>query len=174
MMNLIITCARHLEADTEDELRDILDELGDSEIEVSISDMSGILTAQTKLDPIEVVKKMKEMLLDQPWSIRYCLRIIPIQKVIETKIEVIEMAISNISNQILDGETYRILIEKRNSDISSKEIITKIAHEIKNKVSLDFPDKIILIEILGGMTGISILKEADILSIEKTKRSMSE
>ena len=174
MMNLIITCARHLEEDTEEELRDILDELGDSEIEVSISDMSGILTAQTKLDPIEVVKKMKEMLLDQPWSIRYCLRIIPIQKVIETKIEVIEMAISNISNQILDGETYRILIEKRNSDISSKEIITKIAHEIKNKVSLDFPDKIILIEVLGGMTGISILKEADILSIEKTKRSMSE
>ena len=174
MMNLIITCARHLEEDTEEELRDILDELGDSEIEVSISDMSGILTAQTKLDPIEVVKKMKEILLDQPWSIRYCLRIIPIQKVIETKIELIEMVISNISNQILDGETYRILIEKRNSDISSKEIITKIAHEIKNKVSLDFPDKIILIEILGGMTGISILKEADILSIEKTKRSMSE
>ena len=174
MMNLIITCARHLEEDTEEELRDILDELGDSEIEVSISDMSGILTAQTKLDPIEVVKKMKEILLDQPWSIRYCLRIIPIQKVIETKIEVIEMEISNISNQILDGETYRILIEKRNSDISSKEIITKIAHEIKNKVSLDFPDKIILIEILGGMTGISILKEVDILSIEKTKRSMSE
>ena len=90
MMNLIITCARHLEEDTEEELRDILDELGDSEIEVSISDMSGILTAQTKLDPIEVVKKMKEILLDQPWSIRYCLRIIPIQKVIETKIEVIE------------------------------------------------------------------------------------
>ena len=174
MMNLIITCARHLEEDTGEELRDILDELGDSEIEVSISDMSGILTAQTKLDPIEVVKKMKEILLDQPWSIRYCLRIIPIQKVIETKIELIERAISNISNQILDGETYRILIEKRNSDISSKEIITKIAHEIKNKVSLDFPDKIILIEILGGMTGISILKEADILSIEKTKRSMSE
>ena len=174
MMNLIITCARHLEEDTEEELRDILDELGDSEIEVSISDMSGILTAQTKLDPIEVVKKMKEILLDQPWSIRYCLRIIPIQKVIETKLEMIEKAISNISNQILDGETYRILIEKRNSDISSKEIITKIAHEIKNKVSLDFPDKIILIEILGGMTGISILKEADILSIEKTKRSMSE
>jgi tRNA acetyltransferase TAN1 len=174
MMNLIITCARHLEEDTGEELRDILDELGDSEIEVSISDMSGILTAQTKLEPIEVVKKMKEMLLDQPWSIRYCLRIIPIQKVIETKIELIERAISNISNQILDGETYRILIEKRNSDISSKEIITKIAHEIKNKVSLDFPDKIILIEILGGMTGISILKETDILSIEKTKRSMSE
>ena len=174
MMNLIITCARHFEGETENELRDILDELGDSEIEVSISNMSGILTAQTKLDPIEVVRKMKEMLLDEPWSIRYCLRIIPIEKTIETKIEEIEKTISNMSNQILDTETYRILIEKRNSDISSKEIITKIANKIKNKVSLDFPDKIILIEILGIITGISILKKSDILSLEKTKRSMSE
>ena len=173
-MNLIITCARHLEGETENELRDILDELGDSEIEVSISNMSGILTAQTKLDPIEVVRKMKEMLLDEPWSIRYCLRIIPIEKIIETKIEEIEKTISSMSNQILYTETYRILIEKRNSDISSKEIITKIADKIKNKVSLDFPDKIILIEILGIMTGISILKKSDILSLEKIKRSMSE
>ncbi|MBT4299264.1 MAG: RNA methyltransferase, partial [Nitrosopumilus sp.] len=45
---------------------------------------------------------------------------------------------------------------------------------IKNKVSLDFPDKIILIEILGIITGISILKKSDILSLEKTKRSMSD
>ena len=174
MMNLIITCARHLEGETEEELRDILDELGDSEIEVSISDMSGLLTAQTKLDPMEVVKKMKETLLDEPWSIRYCLRVIPVQKVVETNIEEIEKTISSMSDQIEEKESYRILIEKRNSDISSKEIITKIANGIKNKVSLDFPDKIILIEILGIVTGISILKKSDILSLEKTKRSMSE
>ena len=43
--------------------------------------MSGILTAEKKLEPIEVVKQIPEMLLDEPWSIRYCLRIIPIQKI---------------------------------------------------------------------------------------------
>jgi len=174
MMNLIVTCARHLEDETGDELGDILDELGDSDVKISVSSMSGIITAQTKLDPIEVVKKMREMLLDEPWSIRYCLRVIPIQKVVETNIEEIEKIISNISNQIEEKETYRILIEKRNSDISSKEIITKIANRIKNKVSLDFPDKVVLIEILGIITGISILKNSDILSLEKTKRSMSD
>lgn len=174
MMNLIITCARHLEGDAEEEITDILDELGDSDVKISISSMSGIITVQTKLDPIEVVRKMKETLLDEPWSIRYCLRVIPIQKVVETNIEEIEKTISSISDQIEEKESYRILIEKRNSDISSKEIITKIANGIKNKVSLDFPDKIILIEILGIVTGISILKKSDILSLEKTKRSMSE
>lgn len=174
MMNLIVTCARHLEGDTEDELIDILDELGDSEVKIAVSNMSGIITVETKLDPIEVVRKMKEMLLEEPWSIRYCLRVIPIQKVVETSIDEIEKIISNIGNQIEEKESYRILIEKRNSDISSKEIITRIANGIKNKVSLDFPDKIILIEILGIVTGISILKNSDILSIEKTKRSMSD
>ena len=174
MMNLIITCARHLEGDTEDELIDILEELGDSDVKIAVSNMSGIITVETKLDPIEVVRKMKEMLLDEPWSIRYCLRVIPVQKVVETNIDEIEKMISSIKNQIEEKESYRILIEKRNSEISSKEIITKIANRIKNKVSLDHPDKIILIEILGIVTGISILKNSDILSIEKTKRSMSD
>ena len=173
-MNLIITCARHLEPETRDELNDILEDFGDSDAQISITSMSGILTAKTKLDPIEIVRKIKEMVLDEPWSIRYCLRIIPIQKIIESKMEEIEEAISSMSQEILDGETYRISIEKRNSDLSSKEIITKIADRIKNKVSLEFADKIILIEVLGNKTGISILKKSDILSIEKTKRSISE
>jgi len=173
-MNLIITCARHLEPETEEELRSILEELGDSDAKVSITEMSGILTAETMLEPIKVVRKIKEMLLDEPWSIRYCLRIIPIQKVIETKIEEIEKTVTGISKQISDGETYRISIEKRNSDLSSQEIISKIASKIKNKVSLEFPDKVVLIEILGDKTGISILKKADVLSVEKTKRSISE
>jgi len=173
-MNLIITCARHLEPETEEELIDILEELGDSNVKVSITNMPGILTAKTKLDPVDAVRKIKEMLLDEPWSVRYCLRIIPIQKVIETKIQEIEKSIVELSDQILDDETYRITIEKRNSNASSKEIITKIADKIKNKVSLEFPDKVLLIEILGNITGISILKKSDILSIEKTKRSISE
>ncbi len=173
-MNLIITCARHLEPETKEELSSILDEFGDSDAEISITKMSGILTAKTTLEPTEITKKIREMILDEPWSIRYCLRIIPIQKILETEIDVIEKTIEEMSNQITEGETYRISIEKRNSDISSKELITKIANKIKNKVSLDFPDKIVLIEILGNKTGISILKKSDVLSIEKTKRSISE
>ncbi len=173
-MNLIITCARHLEPETEEELRGILEELGDSDAKVSITKMSGILTAETKLEPIKVVRKIEEMILNEPWSIRYCLRIIPIQKVIETKIEEIEKTVADISKQISNGETYRISIEKRNSNLSSQEIISKIASKIKNKVSLEFPDKIVLIEILGDKTGISILKKVDVLSVEKTKRNISE
>ena len=93
-MNLIVTCARNLEGEAEEEIMDILDELGDPDVKISVSNMSGIITVQTKLDPIEVVGKMKEILLDEPWSIRYCLRVIPIQKIVETNLEKIEEYIS--------------------------------------------------------------------------------
>ena len=152
----------------------MLEKMGDLEPTISITNMSGILTAETKLDPIEVIKRIKEMILDEPWSIRYCLRIIPIQKVTETKIESIEEGISELLKLISNEESYRISIEKRNSNISSQDVISRIANKIKNKVSLEFPDKIVLIEVLGNKTGISIVKKADILSVEKTKRSLSE
>lgn len=173
-MNLIVTCARHLESETVEELSGILEDLGDSEAKITITEMSGILTAKTNLEPVDAVKKIKEMLLDEPWSIRYSLRIIPIQKITESKIEEIEKTVSEMANQISEDETYRISIEKRNSNISSQELITKIANKIKNKVSLEYPDKIVLIEILGNICGVSILQKSDILSIEKTKRSISE
>jgi len=173
-LNLIITCARHLEPETEEEITRILDELGDSAPKILITSMSGILTVETKLDPFMVVNKIQESIIDEPWSIRYCLRIIPIQKVSETKIEEIEEKISELVELISKEDSYRISIEKRNSDISSKELITKVANKIKNKVSLENPDKIVQIEILGNKTGISILKKSDILSVEKTKRSLSD
>ncbi len=173
-MNLIITCARHLEPETKEEIARNLGEFGDSEPKITITSMSGILTVKTQLDPVEVVKKIRERILDEPWSVRYCLRIIPIQKLSETKIEEIEETISELIGSIPKGESYRISIEKRNSNISSQELITKIATKIKNKVSLENPDKIVLIEVLGTKTGISVLNNSDILSVEKTKRSMSD
>ncbi|MBA4454755.1 MAG: RNA methyltransferase [Nitrosopumilaceae archaeon] len=173
-MNLIITCARHLEPETSEEITKILEDFGDSEPKVSITNMSGILTAKTQLDPVEVVKKIQEMILDEPWSIRYCLRIIPMQKFIDTDIEKIDETISEMADAIAEGDTYRISIEKRNSQMVSQELIKKIAQKIKNKVSLENPDKIIQIEILGGKTGVSILSKGNILSLEKTKRSLSD
>lgn len=173
-MNLIITCARHLEPETKEEISRLLEKFGDSESQVVITDMSGILTAKTKLEPVEVIRKLNQIIEDEPWSVRYCLRIIPIQKLTNTNINEIEEVVEKIIDQIMEGESYRISIEKRNSNISSKELITKIANKVKNKVSLENPDKVIQVEILGGKTGISVLKRSDILSVEKTKRRLSE
>ncbi len=169
-MNLLVTCARNLESETEDEIKKILNEYGDREVEIYKTNMRGILFVNTKLETSEIIDWIKQKVNEEPWFIRYCLRVIPIQLESDTDIKKIKENVEKLKNIIQKNDSYRITIEKRNTDISSKEIITEVANLFSNKVSLDAPDWIVLIEILGNKTGLSILRNDVIFSLEKSKR----
>jgi len=169
-LNLIITCARSLESETKNEISKILDELGDQEPEILNVGMRGILMVNTIIEPSKIIDYVKNKMIEEPWLIRYCLRIIPIQMITETEIDKIAQNVIKLKDVIHKNDSYRITIEKRNTDISSTEIITEIAKIFPNKVSLNQPDWIVLIEILGNYTGISILKDDELFSLDKAKR----
>jgi tRNA acetyltransferase TAN1 len=169
-LNLIVTCARHFEEETKEEIESILRELDDDSPQVLITEFSGILTADTSVNGADVVKKIREKLEEEPWSIRYTLRAIPVFATVKTDAKSISDAALEQIQKIKPSDTYRITIEKRNSDVSSSEIISQIADRMQNKVSLEKYDWIILVEVLGGITGVSILKDDDVLSVEKAKR----
>jgi len=169
-LNLIITCARNLESETKNEIDKILDELGDQEPEILNVGMRGILMVNTVIEPSKIIDYVKNKMIEEPWLIRYCLRIIPIQMITETEIDKIKQNVIKLKDTIQKNDSYRITIEKRNTSISSNEIITEIAKIFPNKVSLNQPDWIILIEILGNETGISILKNDGMFSLDKAKR----
>jgi len=169
-LNLIITCARSLESETKNEMSKILDELGDQEPEILNVGMRGILMVNTVIEPSKIIDYVKNKMIEEPWLIRYCLRIIPIQMITETEIDKIKQNVIKLKDTIQKNDSYRITIEKRNTSISSNEIITEIAKIFPNKVSLNQPDWIILIEILGNETGISILKNDELFSLDKAKR----
>ena len=169
-MNLLITCARNLESETENEISKILTESGDLEPEIYKSDMRGILFVNTSVETSKIIDYVKGKIKDEPWSVRYCLRMIPIQLECDTDIEKIKQNIQKLKKTIQKNDSYRITIEKRNSDISSQEMITEIAGLLSNKVPLDMPNWVVLIEIFGNKTGISILKNDGIFSLEKSKR----
>lgn len=173
-MNLILTCPRHFEEEAKDEIIKIVNELGDDEPEFSITCLPGIIKGKTNLNPLEVIQKIREKIVEEPWSIRYCLRIIPIQSECSTNINEIKNEIQSRIKNFKPDESYRITIEKRNSKISSNEIISEVAKNISNKVSLDNPDWVVLIEIIQDETGIAVIPNNSILSIEKVKRSLSD
>ena len=169
-MNLIITCARSLESETKNEISKILDELGDQEPEILNVGMRGILMVNTVIEPSKIIDYVKNKIIEEPWLIRYCLRIIPIQRITDTEIDKIKQTVIELKDIIQKNDSYRITIEKRNTSISSNEIITEVAEIFPNKVSLNQPDRIILIEIIGNETGISILKNDELFSLDKAKR----
>jgi tRNA acetyltransferase TAN1 len=171
-LNLIITCGRNLESEAKNEIKKIINELGDQELEVFNSGMRGILTVNTMINPLEVIDYARNKINEEPWFMRYCLRIIPIQIVTDTDVDKIKQNIIKFKDCIQKNDSFRITVEKRNSAISTKEIITEIAKALPNKVSLEKPTWTILIEVLGGKTGISILKNDGLFSLEKSKRNL--
>ncbi len=169
-MNLIITCARNLESETKNEIKKILDELGDQEPKILNVGMRGILMIDTIIEPSKIIDWIRNKIVEEPWLIRYCLRILPIQSITETNIDKIKQNVIKLKDSIQKNDSYRITVEKRNTSISTNEIITEVAKIFPNKVSLNKPDFIILIEILGDNTGISILKDSELFSLDKSKR----
>ena len=169
-MNLIITCARNLELETKNEIRKIFDGLGEQEPEILNVGMRGILMVDTIIEPSKIIDWVRNKIVEEPWLIRYCLRIIPIQSITETNIDKIKENVIKLKDSIQKNDSYRITIEKRNTSMSTNEIITEVAKIFPNKVSLNKPDLIVLIEILGDKTGISILKDSELFSLDKSKR----
>ncbi len=173
-MNLIVTCPRKYEEDAKQEIEKILNDLGDANPEINILYMPGILTLDTQVEYSKISESIIKKISDEPWSLRYCSRIIPVQSFSETKIEEIIRSLMKLTNVIKSNQSFRITIEKRNSTISSKELISAIAKNFQNKVSLKNPDWIILIEIIGEKNGVSVIKENEIISIPKMKRSLTD
>ena len=170
--NLIISTFRFAEEDAEDESLDLLEDFGDGNAESEISEVSGLVLCSTTLDPFYVTEKMAEIIRTEPWRIRFILRAIPIEQIVETNADLISNNSYLLSQKkMTQTDTFRITIEKRHCHtLSSNEIITSVASRIPNKVKLIEPDWTVLIEIIGKRTGISVLKEVQIFSSMKEKR----
>jgi len=169
--NLLITTARGNEENACSETWYLLGELGDSAVVIDKTGITGLVAAKTSLNPFEVIEKLRLLLKERPYEFRYTLRVIPIEKVVRTTLEDIEKASAELSSKIGEKESFRVSVEKRYSELPTEQIIEVVATTIERKVSLEKPDKIVLIETVGKFTGISVIKPSDIFSVAKERIS---
>lgn len=169
--NLLISTSRGNEGNACSEIWFLLGEIGDKEPLVEKTGISGLIVAKTVLGPFKAVEDLRRMLREHPEEFRYIFKVVPVETVVHTKLEEIRKASAKLSSKILKNETFRVTVEKRHTEISTSSIIEMAASGIERKVDLENPDKTILIEILGRLTGISIIRPEDILSVTKEKPS---
>ena len=147
------------------EVSKLLDEFGDSNSNVLKTQFSGIIKIETGLKILELIEKFRDKIENEPWELRYCSRIIPIQKTCQTDLITIKQNVADLIPLIDPNETYKISIERRDSKLIRNEIISNIAKLLTNHVSLERPDWEIIIQIIGNETGVSILPSNSILSL---------
>jgi tRNA acetyltransferase TAN1 len=168
--NLLATTARGNERQMIYEILYLLKEtLGDQTAEASKTGVRGLIVARTALNPCDVVDKFKAILHERPYEFRYALRIIPVEKVVPTDLEAIGQSAAELASQIAENETFRVTVEKRFTTLHSRDIVEAVAARIQRHVDLDKPDKVLLVEVVGKFTGVSLVKPDLILSVLKEK-----
>jgi len=165
--NLLVACPRERERAARSEIQYFIGDLiEDPELKVSKTHISGLLTCKTSLDPFEVVQKLREFALENPYQFRFAIRFTPIEQCVESNLESIKEATLNLLEKIGEDESFRVTVRRRHTDLENMEVVIAVASVIQRTVNLDDPDKIVLVEIVGDVTGISVLDdETDILSI---------
>ena len=171
--NCVVTCPRHMEEDAMAEAADLLGLMGGVVPYTEKTGISGIVVMHAGPDPVEFSRWVRQTVVDEPWSVRYIRRIIPVHMTGRSDMESILDMARNLLHRMGSGDTYRVSLEKRNTTASGRDVINAIASAVPNRVSLENPDAVIQVEILGGVAGVAVLRPGDIFSLETTKRNMS-
>jgi tRNA acetyltransferase TAN1 len=167
--NLLATTYRGFERNACSELLNLLSDIGDSSLTVEKTGVAGLIAANTTLSPFDVIEQFRKILHERSYEFRYMLRIIPIEKVVQTDLAEIQVVAAELSSKIGKDETFRVTVEKRFTQTTSRDIVEAAAAKIERKVNLSKPDKILLVEVVGGFTGLSLIKPDQILSVMKEK-----
>ena len=165
--NLLATTERILESRACSELWMLLRAIGEEKPIVDRIGIWGIIAACTIFDPVEALLKMTNVIKDNPTKYNSLFRIIPIQKIVPTSLENIMEASKEFTNIIKPEESFRITLEMRRTHLSSKTVIDSVAEEFPQKVDLKNPNWVILIEVLGRNTGVSLIHPQEVLNIQK-------
>ncbi len=145
----------------------LLGEVGDRGSTIETTSVIGLVVAKTKLNVVKAIHDLRELLKERPWEFKYTLKLVPVQTVIEAKLEAIQASALTLAEGIEEKETFRITVEKRHTGLSSKTIIDTIAKKIERTVNLEHPDRILMIEVIGDLAGAALLKAEDTLSVER-------
>jgi tRNA acetyltransferase TAN1 len=170
-MNLILTSAKGLEARASAEFKEIALLSGVRKVSLERSAYDGVVEIEAE-NPRGLLTFLAEFVKSEPFKVRYILRVMPVDKVVDTKMEEISKAVKDLSSSIGPGESFRVTIEARDSPYGDKELIDSVADIVDRKVSLSSPDRIVFLQIFGEYTGVSVVAPQDILSIPKLKRAV--
>ncbi|MGD1055692.1 MAG: THUMP domain-containing protein [Nitrososphaerales archaeon] len=169
-MNLIVTSAKGLEARASAEFKEVAMLSGIRKVTIEKSAYDGILEVEVE-NPKALLSFISEFVRSEPFKVRFVMRVIPVGRVVDTKIEEIVRAVTELAANIGAAESFRVTIEARDSPYSDKKLINAIADAVDRKVSLESPDKIVFIQVFGEYTAVSVLSPEEILSITKLKRA---
>jgi tRNA acetyltransferase TAN1 len=147
--------------------------IGDDKPKVDRSRIKGLILAYTGFDPQEAVGLLRRHMGKEPDRYSAVYRVMPILAWVNTDVDEIVAEVREQASRIGAGESFRVTLEKRRTRLRSLEVIELVAAVIDNPVDLENPDWVVLVEILGNKTGVSVIRPVDELNVQKERYRLS-
>ncbi len=155
------------------ELWMLLRAVGDETPSVYRTRVKGLIAAETSLEPLEAIRRIRGELRERPESFKNLLRVFPVEATVPTELDEIVETARGLAEKIPGDESFRVTLEKRRTELRSREVIDAVAERIDRKVDLGEPDWVVLVEIVGKRTGIAVVPRDGILSVQKERARLA-
>ena len=166
--NLLVSCPWGQYTKARAEIARILADLGDRQPKIQRTLARGIIGVTTCLNPRYIIRSIHALSEEDCSAIQHTLKWAPIDYWTASDMESIKEGVGRLRGMIQHGESWRMTVEKRRyTAFHTIDIIRKVAELIDEKVDLEYPKKIVRIELIGGNAGISVLKPEEIFSATK-------
>lgn len=148
-----------------EEIAVILKEFGDPDPTIEKTFSRGICGVRTALPPREVVKRVRALYEANPMSLYYTVKWAPADRWCASVIGEMKKTLEKERGKIKKGEKWAMKVEKRRyTALHSIDVIKELAALIDEKVDLDNPDKIVMVELLGKNACITVVKPDEVFS----------
>ena len=168
-MSFLISSQRSVERDALSEAYYVISDILKYDLKPLKSRVPGLsilrLTDES-FDTLDVMSKIKEYLTENG-PLLACLKIVPLECLIKTDLpQIIIQASERARIKILPSNSWRLTVNKRQSNLRTFQVINEVAKEISwGVVNLTNPDLEIRIEIIRDLTGISVMKPGSEISM---------
>jgi tRNA acetyltransferase TAN1 len=168
--NLLVTFHQNQRGHAEQEVRDRMKDLGVFLEKLSLCDVEGVFLVQAGGDAKVLVSQLKRMCKEDPAQFLYTHHWVPIERWVPSNLREMKDAVIEVARGIGRDESWMMHLHKRHVVMHHDELITELTDPINlGRVDLEDPDKIVAVEVLGGMTGLSLLTRHELLDVNKVR-----
>ena len=167
--NILLSCRRFQEAESCQELRRIIEE--ESELGsldwCKLTGISCLVVGKVDGDAHTFVTKLGHIVKKMPWIIQDLLKIHPIDLVVESTMKGIRAGSKKLAKGMKKTDKFRVNLNRRDTNLDRDKLLHEIATQFPGKVDLEEYDWVVVVEMLGPVSGLALLRKEQIVTLRR-------
>ncbi|OPY31997.1 MAG: hypothetical protein A4E32_01605 [Methanomassiliicoccales archaeon PtaU1.Bin124] len=171
--NILVTFHPNEKERAKVEIRELLKEVNHPAQSIVPVSVEGVYAVRIFEDGKEAISKLKSLCMSRPSKFRFTFHWVPIDQWVPARLDKMQETARELGKGIGRSERWKMHLHKRHSPEHAEELIIRLTDPIdRGVVDLKHPDKIVVVEIIGEMAGMSLAKVDEILDVHEIAQRM--